>query len=110
LAKFFKRIDDAHNESGVGLPLVRPGVPLEFEASGGPKVLGRVIAPGVSGEFAHLVHLPCVQFADDIPAPPVMVHHDNGGGGCDGGGGDDISDDVNGEELPDEVNTSSDNS
>ena len=95
----------------MGLPLVRPGVPLEFEASGGPKVLGRVIAPGVSGEFAGLVHLPCVQFADDIPAPPVMVHHDNGGGGCDGGGGDDISDDVNGEELPDELgNTSSDNS
>ena len=111
LAKFFKRIDDAHNESGVGLPLVRPGVPLEFEASGGPKVLGRVIAPCVSGEFGDLVHLPCVQFADDIPAPPVMVHHDNGGGGCDGGGGDDISDDVNGEELPDELgNTSSDNS
>ena len=35
-----------------------------------------------------------------------MVHHDNGGGGCDGGGGDDISDDVNGEVLPDEVDTS----
>jgi hypothetical protein len=34
------------------------------------------------------------------------VHHDNGGGGCDGGGGDDISDDVNGEVLPDEVDTS----
>jgi hypothetical protein len=104
LAKFFKEIADAHQESPTECTFE---LSFEIVASGGPKVLGQGIAPtGISrGECGDLVHLPCVQFTDSFSAPPVIVDHDNGGGGGDGGSGsgDGNSDDVPGEPLPDEV-------